>query len=274
MTTVRSVYSGIVGLFQESIRGMVSDYEIAHRPRMFAKRIMDNTPLQQIAPVDTKCIFRENRLQLKTLIDAWHSGDNPFQQFFDQETLSASIPLTNITQIRCSKSDGNAEKWRSIYDFGKDTYNNNKLMFRDDAEELIRHFMGDKERLAVSFFEWNQQYLWENTDGSHHFAVAYYHTVNSGTPIFIPVTLTEYSFNSAAYSDFKKQFSIWITHKDNLKPIYDLKWALGLKVSTFEYPLKDSPNKIFITPVEENGISDVIRDCQPYYLPFDKLFVS
>ena len=223
----------------------------------------------------TVVIFFENRFRVNDLRNIPLPGNFTFSHFFlRDEPIRVDIPLTNIAQLKGSKSYKKDDEYQSIYEFGKETYVRGDLRLRDDINGLVNHFLHSEGYLRIFYYEWNRQYIWENDNGSHHFAVAYYHSINSGEDRLVPVKLTKYSFNSAAYSEYRKHYSIWITHKDNLETIFDLNWKFNLDMTVLDYPLNGSPNRIFVIPSEPKFLSELLRGNQHLFVPFERLFLD
>lgn len=167
---------------------------------------------------------------------------------------------------------GKTEEWTSIADFGKSVYNRNDISTRDDIERLVQHFLGGRKSIEVSHYDWSNEYLWNNENGSHHFGIAYFHSINS-EPIEIPVTLKTISFDKDAYFTRLGNNSLWITHDHNFRDIIsDLKWKLNFDVQEFEYPMKETPNVIIKITNDTFGLKEVFKDFPNFIIPFEHLF--
>lgn len=227
----------------------------------------------RLGPLDNRCIWGNNRLCFESLYDCSY-GKKFFSSFFIREIVKVHLPITKITQIRSSKSMGKPEEWTSIADFGKSVYDRNDISTRDDIERLVQHVLSKDNPINVTHHDWSGEYLWNNTDGSHHFGIAYFHSINSN-PIEIPVKLTTISFDKNAYFTRLGNNSLWITHDHNFRDIIsDLNWKLNFDVQEFEYPMKETPNVIIKVTNDTFGLKEVFKDFPNFIIPFEHLFMK
>lgn len=256
------------------MKEMALDYEKETNPEKHIRRVIKNAELHQISSFDSDCIFNDNRLRVHILVDSFNAINGISSPIISLPKKKTTIPITQITQICCSKSDSNASKWKNIYEFGKHTYESGTIKHRDNIDALIRHFMRGESELQVNHYCWNEEFLWDNFDGSHNFAITYYHAVNQGLQIDIPVQLTPYIFDVETYSNITQDYLICVTHKINLQLIIDLKWKYRFEITQFDYPMHGSSNVIFLIPSETKVAKIINSEFNQYYKPFHRLIES
>lgn len=271
MTISTEILSGILGTVKNLIIEEMQNYEKDNHPDKHIRRIFSEAELTHVAPLDSECIFFENRLQIKHLLrDGMSDLSRDVSSFFTNQLESIDLPIAKITQIWSSNSDSMAEKWKSIYDFGKYTHDSGYFKNSDNIDSLIRHVKTENSRFKVSLYKWNNQWLWENTGGSHHFAMAVYHSINRCLSLTLPVQLTTYTFDETKYWDYSQKQSVFVTHENNLKPVYDLKWKYHFEVQSINYPLNESRNAIFAIPSKSNVARIITSEYGLYFLPFHR----
>lgn len=129
--------------------------------------------------------------------------------------------------------------------------------------------------MKVSHYGWNGEYLWNNLNGSHHFGVAYHHAIN-GIPIEIPATITTYTFNMQAYSEYCQDNSLWVMNKKTYRNVIvqlEFKIRYGFYFESYDYPMSNTENIIVQIYEDRIGLRNVLYKNGLYIQPFHKLFM-
>lgn len=102
-----------------------------------------------------------------------------------------------------------------IYLFGFDTFQQEEKKDNWNLESCIKHFQKDKI-LDLTYYEWCDWYEWNNSDGSHHFAVALYHLRNNKEKYTTKVRIQTAKINQEVLKKLLQEYQIFMTHTSNI----------------------------------------------------------
>lgn len=243
-----------------------------------------NLDLKQIGRLDTKDIFSEHRIEWNNELFGYPEYESRSKHkddlFYDlKEESEFNLPITSITQIRSSRdcSRDYIEEFTSIYGFGKSVYERSDF-FRgiNDMQILLKHVVERNRDLKIIHYDWTNEYIMYNVDGSHHFSVLYYHSVNRNEDYFLPAKLITYSLNrDNLYNKENINTKFWITNKENIKIICKFFRNFGsIACKPIGSPMVKGvhENRVFEILDDKCGIAKIFSEFPDLFQPIDILF--
>lgn len=154
-----------------------------------------------------------NLKALDTNIKSFEKITSSFSQLVDENQIQTQLDITKVDSFAVSKSAAKYS-YPDIYSFGKDIFENRKDEWT--LEECLADFNLQNKKNEYSKNMRNNRIIWSNSDGSHHFAVAIYHLINSGSSHFIDANICERSINKDVAKSIIDEYEVFILNKDDL----------------------------------------------------------
>lgn len=178
---------------------------------------------------------------------------NLFSDLIKDRKEQKKINIKDVSSIMCSKSKSAGYDFENLYLFGKNVYvdRNDKW----DFEECLSHFMYKKDVLDMSYYMWNGRYVWINSDGSHHFAVAVFHAENANTNHMINANVTIKYIDESVANEILNNYSIFVISSKNENYLRE---CLGENEIHF-FDINDSTNILAVFDKSNHNISAYVK---------------
>lgn len=197
--------------------------------------------------------------------------DNPnditsmFSNLVFENEIKTKIDITKVDSVAASKSAEN-HSYPNMYSFGKDVYEvrGNKW----SLEECLEDFNSvTKQKWIYSKDCRNNRIIWNNKDGSHHFAVAIYHLINMNTPYLVDAVLCERNIDNKVAALICENYEVFITNKDShlniiFKALKELEYGLFL----FDSNGSNKNCCLIINKNSSNMILDILKKFDKDYI--------
>lgn len=173
--------------------------------------------------IDTPLLDCFNSNDLDIFIKIPSSNKNDFVDFSFSNLIKSfnkkdQVDIKRIDSLTQSKSTWNYS-FNNMYLFGKNVY-----IDRDDKwsfQECIEHILRKDSILNLSYYAWNQKYIWHNSDGSHHFAAASFIATNEKKEYKFDCNITVYEIDSDILKNLVDSFDMFVIHEDCIEKLND-----------------------------------------------------
>lgn len=147
-----------------------------------------------------------------TNINDFNKISELFSKLVDKKNTQTQLDITKVDSVETSKSSAKYS-YPDIYSFGKDIFENRKDEWT--LEECLSDFNSKPDQKHKYFKNMrNGRIGWVNYDGSHHFAVAIYHLINSGSSYYVDANICEKSINNDIAKTILNEYDVFILNKD------------------------------------------------------------
>ncbi len=160
--------------------------------------------------------FKSNDMGVFTHIRSFNRGED-FKKLFNgltkkSEAVCSEIDIKKVSSLRSSKSKSSGRDFKTMYLFGKDVYvdRDDKWEFEDCISHVMNHLARDEPRLELFLYQWNGKYHWDNSGGSHHFAVASFHAQNNKIDYSFQANIIEISIDRGVANNLLVNYEMFI----------------------------------------------------------------
>lgn len=206
------------------------------------------------------------RVDHSSRIIDWLEIEKALRGMIREDYVVREVSIREVNGISASKSPH--KEHQSLFEFGRSLSTKHPISeggwphsSKDDFIANIETAWQTKTKEQnFKYSNWNKQLLWQNKDGSHHFALAYYQAIKQNLDYKVTGNIKHLSLDAEAAQRLLKLVDIYVVRESpTLTKALNVLSDINITAQTASLPCCQVPLSLILIPTE-NPKSKIIRN--------------